>query len=60
VYLYEKQFFDFIRAHHLASKIDLAFFPSADHTFFLVEDRARVMKRIVDWMSSAFPARMVA
>jgi len=60
VYLYRSQFFDFIRAHDLRGKIDLAFFPTADHTFFLVEDRVRVINHLVGWMSQAFPARRVA
>jgi pimeloyl-ACP methyl ester carboxylesterase len=60
VYLYRSQFFDFIRAHELADKIDIAFFPSADHTFFLVEDRVRVIDHLVQWMRQAFPARAAA
>lgn len=53
-YSYSKQFFDFVRAPELAGKIELVFYPSADHTFFLVEHRERVMNKVVAWLQREF------
>jgi alpha-beta hydrolase superfamily lysophospholipase len=53
-YSYSKQFFDFVRAPELARKIEVVFYPSADHTFFLVEHRERVMAKVVGWLQREF------
>lgn len=55
-YSYTKQFFDFVRAPELAGKLELLFYPHADHTFFLVEHRERVMDRVLAWLQREFGA----
>jgi hypothetical protein len=53
-YSYEEQFFDFVKAPELKGKLDIVFYPNADHTFYLVEHRARVMNEVVSWLQREF------
>jgi pimeloyl-ACP methyl ester carboxylesterase len=53
-YAYKDQFFDFTGAPDLKGKLELEFYASADHTFFLVEDRERVMNRVLAWLEQEF------
>jgi len=53
-YSYQDQFFDFVQAPEIAPSVELVFYPSADHTFFLVEHRERVMNGVIDWLKREF------
>jgi dienelactone hydrolase len=53
-YSYQDQFFDFVKAPQLKDKIDIVFYPGADHTFFLVDQRERVMSDVVEWLQQWF------
>lgn len=53
-YSYQEQFFDFVKAPELRGKVDIVFYPGADHTFFLVEQRERVMSDVVAWLQRSF------
>lgn len=53
-YDYKHQFFEQIGTKDIASQIDLEFYPEADHTFFLEEDRRRVVSRVGSWMTQNF------
>jgi pimeloyl-ACP methyl ester carboxylesterase len=53
-YAYRQQLFDFTDTADLAHKIDLEFYENADHTFFLVRDRERVMRRVSEWLLEKF------
>jgi pimeloyl-ACP methyl ester carboxylesterase len=53
-YAYRDQLFDFTGAADLAHKIELEFYENADHTFFLVRDRERVMQRVCEWLVAQF------
>jgi hypothetical protein len=58
-YSYQDQFFDFVKAPELRGKLDIVFYPNADHTFYLVEHRERVMAAVIAWLEREFgkPAR---
>lgn len=45
-YSYKEQFFEMIDNREVAGQVELDFYPNADHTFFLEEDRRRVIQRI--------------
>jgi hypothetical protein len=49
-YAYKNQLFDFTGSPDLAGKLELEFYENADHTFFLVRDRERVMRRVSDFL----------
>lgn len=53
-YGYESQFYDFVKAPEVARNLELVFYPSADHTFYLVEQRERVMDRVTAWLQREF------
>jgi pimeloyl-ACP methyl ester carboxylesterase len=53
-YAYQDQYFDFVKAPEIAPSVELVYYPSADHTFFLVEHRERVMSGITDWVKRVF------
>jgi hypothetical protein len=53
-YHYRDQFFEMIRGKRIATQIDLEFYPDADHTFFLEEDRRKVIARVDAWMWDRF------
>lgn len=53
-YGYEDQFYDFVKAPEVSKSLELVFYPSADHTFFLVEHRERVMDRVTAWLMREF------
>lgn len=55
-YSYQDQFFDFVKAPELRGKLDIVFYPHADHTFYLVEQRERVMEQVVAWLQREFAA----
>ncbi len=53
-YNHRAQLFEFACSPRYKDDIDIEYYPHADHTFFRVEDRARVVSRISDWMERAF------
>jgi len=53
-YSYQGQFFDFVKAPEIAPSLEIVFYPEADHTFFLVEQRERVMSHIASWLQREF------
>ncbi len=53
-YEYRDQLFDFLGSRELESKVELEFWPSADHTFFLAEDRARAVDRVATFVEQNF------
>ncbi len=53
-YNHRSQLFEFACSRRYEDKLDLEFYPRADHTFFRVEDRARAVTRIGDWMEKRF------
>ena len=53
-YHYREQFYEMIGTDSIASEIDLEFYPEADHTFFLEEDRRVVISRVGSWMLDRF------
>jgi hypothetical protein len=55
-YEYRDQLFDFLGSRELESKVELEFWPSADHTFFLAEDRARAVDRVATFVEQNFGA----
>ncbi len=59
-YSYRQQFFDFTGLSEREGKLDVEFYPNADHTFFLVEHRERVMSRVLNWLRREFGAPPVA
>jgi hypothetical protein len=58
-YTYRRQLFDMLGPDVSEERIELDFQQHADHTFFVVADRARALKAIADWMVRSFgaPAR---
>jgi alpha-beta hydrolase superfamily lysophospholipase len=53
-YAYKEQFFEMIDNREGAGAVELDFYPNADHTFFLEEDRRRVIGRINDFLRQHF------
>lgn len=53
-YDYKEQFFEQIGSDEIASQVDLEFYPEADHTFFLEQDRQKVVTRVSSWMTQHF------
>lgn len=45
-YAYKEQFYEMIDERAGSNRVELDFYPDADHTFFLEEDRRRVIQRI--------------
>jgi len=54
-YNYGGQFFDNFPRLRGSRQIDVAYFPEADHTFLLLEDRRRLIDRANRWMTTRFP-----
>jgi hypothetical protein len=48
------QFREMVRARYDRAVVDVAFYAEADHTLFRVEDRERVVRRVVQWASRSF------
>jgi hypothetical protein len=53
-YNHREQLFEFGCHPRHRAEIDLEYYPRADHTFFRVEDRAKVVSRIGEWMQQRF------
>jgi hypothetical protein len=59
------QFFEMTGGRDLEGKVELVFYPEADHTFFLVRDRTRLINDVSRWVQGCFvrvtaaPARIV-
>lgn len=53
-YNYTGQFFDNFPRLRGSRQIDVAYFPNADHTFLLLEDRQRLIDRVEGWMTTRF------
>lgn len=53
-YAYREQFFEMIGETKPHPNIDVDYYPDADHTFFLEEDRHRSILRVSNWMRDAF------
>lgn len=51
-----EQFDDMLGDTSIRPRIDLAFFPEADHTFFRVKERRILVEHLTEWMSRTFPA----
>ena len=52
-YAYRDQFFEMIWAGP-SERLDVSFYPKADHTFFLESDRQVVIERVTRWMTATF------
>ena len=52
-YEYADQFFEMV-GESARGKVELLFYPKADHTFFRTRDRAEVIDRISGWLSATF------
>jgi dienelactone hydrolase len=59
-YEHRAQLFEVLRSSKLESRVELDYYPAADHTFFLVEDRVRAMNRIVRFIAERFPGVGIA
>jgi pimeloyl-ACP methyl ester carboxylesterase len=53
-YVYREQLFEFLGNRNLLGKIELEFWPEADHTFYLSGDRSRVVERVVRFARNNF------
>lgn len=53
LYQYAGQFFEIV-GESVRGRIELLFYPKADHTFFRVRDRREVIERIAAWLLAAF------
>lgn len=51
---HEAQFDDMLGDATIRPRVDLKFYPEADHTFFRVEDRRRLIEHLVGWMQQSF------
>jgi hypothetical protein len=52
------QFFEMVGGRDLAGKVQVEFYKDADHTFYLLRDRARLIDQVCEWADSWFgPAR---
>src|SRR5256885_14266404 len=49
-----EQFDDMLQDSTLRPRIDLAFYPSADHTFFRVKERRILIDHLAGWMERSF------
>lgn len=54
-YNYPGQFFDNFPNVRRNPRIEVEYFSQADHTYFLVDDRQRLIDRVEKWMTSRFP-----
>jgi pimeloyl-ACP methyl ester carboxylesterase len=50
-YNYAGQFFDQFKGLDPRGKIEVEFYPNADHTYSFAEDRQRMLQRVVEWAS---------
>ncbi|HEY2408698.1 MAG TPA: alpha/beta fold hydrolase [Polyangiaceae bacterium] len=57
-YAYRDQFFEMIRSPETAPRVELEFYADMDHTFFLEEDRQKVIRRVVRFMQNSFGPRL--
>lgn len=55
-YAYKEQFFEMIADRDGSNRVELDFYPNADHTFFLEEDRRRVIQRVGFFLRKHFGA----
>lgn len=53
-YEYREQLFEFTGDPELARQVELEFWPDADHTFYLLDDRRRAVERVTRFMRSHF------
>lgn len=53
-YNHRTQFLEMIGERSEVPNLELEYFPTADHTFFLERDRLRSIHRITDWMITHF------
>ena len=51
-YNYAGQFFDQFKGLDPRGKIEVEYYPNADHTYTFAEDRERMFTRVVDWCRS--------
>jgi pimeloyl-ACP methyl ester carboxylesterase len=52
---YAQQLFDMFPGPELRKQAEVAYFPRADHTFTLLEGRANLFQRVLDWMTQYHP-----
>ena len=55
-YRYASQFYEMFGGIDFRGRIDVEFYPQADHTFSFVSDRAAVIQRLCAWVDARFPA----
>ena len=55
-YNYRGQLFEFANAPGLAEYVDIEYYESADHTFYLTADRAAAVRRVRGWLQKTWPA----
>lgn len=53
-YTHRGQFFEMVGGRDLDGKVQVEFYEDADHTFFLLRDRARLIDQVCDWASAWF------
>jgi dienelactone hydrolase len=53
-FTHKGQFFEMVGGHDLAGKVRVEFYKDADHTFFLLRDRARLIYDVCDWARTWF------
>jgi pimeloyl-ACP methyl ester carboxylesterase len=51
-YNYAGQFFDMFKGLNPRGKIEVVYYPKADHTYTFAEDRERMFTRVVEWYRS--------
>jgi pimeloyl-ACP methyl ester carboxylesterase len=56
-YVYRDQLYDVIGRPEPRAALTLEYYEDTDHTFFHEKDRARVVRRVVAWMSESFAKR---
>ncbi len=54
-YNYEGQFADLLPAIARDRRVEVAFFPKADHVYTALVDRRQLVERIVRWFDARFP-----
>lgn len=58
-YAYRDQLFE-MYGQDLRGRIELEYYPQADHTFFRLADREKALTRVVGWVAAAFSGQRAA
>jgi pimeloyl-ACP methyl ester carboxylesterase len=59
-YRYATQFYEMFESSDFRGRIDVEYYPRADHTFSAVADRLAVIQRLCAWVDANFPATVSA